>query len=89
MRSTVQTGVRGLHIFTGRADSRSSALRIAHEVYEAARAAAEAGTEVPHGRPDGWGARGYRPGWELDWPAATAARWVNPYRWTKPSNFEL
>lgn len=88
-RSTEVPGLRGLHIFTGRADSRSAAVRFAHEVYDAARAATEAGLEIEHGRPDGWGACGFRPGWELDWPAATAYRWTNPYRWTKPSTFEL
>ncbi|MCM2392609.1 hypothetical protein [Streptomyces albipurpureus] len=89
MRSTAQTGVHGLHVFTGRADSRSSALRIAHEVYDAVRAATEVGREVPHGRPDGWGACGFRPGWELDWTAATAGRWANLCRSTEPSNLEL
>ena len=50
--------------------SRSAALRAAQEVYDAARAAAEAGHEIPHGGSGGWSACGYRPGWELDWPAA-------------------
>ncbi|MET9375952.1 hypothetical protein ABZX98_17655 [Streptomyces sp. NPDC002992] len=54
-------------------------MKAAHEVSDAARAAAEAGLETPHGRPDGWGAWGYRPGWELDWPAAKAGPWTNPY----------
>ncbi|MEV5786729.1 hypothetical protein AB0L42_37950 [Streptomyces sp. NPDC052287] len=84
-----QPGLLGLHVFTGRADSRTAAVRIAHQVYEAARAAREAGLEIPHGRPDGWCACGYRPGWELDWSAATAGRWTNPNRWTKPHTFEL
>lgn len=60
-RSTTQPGLEGVHVFTGRAASRSAAVRIAHEVYDAARAACEAGLEIPHDRPDGWGARGYRP----------------------------
>ncbi|MBY8889087.1 hypothetical protein K7472_30210 [Streptomyces sp. PTM05] len=87
---TGQPGLNGVHIFTGRADSRSAAVRIAHEVYDAARAAAAAGREIPHGRPDGWGACGYRPGWELDWPAATADRWNNP-SWTRTDDgdFEM
>ncbi|MDP9954292.1 hypothetical protein [Streptomyces vinaceus] len=85
----LKRSVTGLHVFTGRADSRSAAVRIAHEVYDAARAATEAGLEIPHGRPDGWGACGYRPGWELDWPAATAGRWTNPNRWTKRHPYEL
>ncbi|MFF3264931.1 hypothetical protein ACFYWO_37940 [Streptomyces sp. NPDC002932] len=80
IRSTEAPGQHGLHVFTGRAASRSAAVRIAHEVYDAARAATEAGREIPHGRPDGW---------ELDWPAETASRWTNPYRWTKPSTYEL
>ncbi|WP_229376975.1 hypothetical protein [Streptomyces spirodelae] len=63
---TGQPGRSGVRVFTGRADSRSAAVRIAHEVYDAARDAAEVGLEIPHGRPDGWGACGYRPGWELD-----------------------
>ncbi|MGW5609404.1 hypothetical protein ACWEWI_25530 [Streptomyces sp. NPDC003753] len=82
-RSTTQPGLERVHVFTGQADSRSAAVRIAHEVYIAARAAREAGLEIPHDRPDGWGACGYRPGWELNWPAATAGQWNNPYTWTR------
>ncbi|MFI5702662.1 hypothetical protein ACIA78_21775 [Streptomyces xanthochromogenes] len=89
MCSSVQTSVRGLHVFSGRADSCSSALRIAREVYAAAHAAAEAGLEIPHGHMDGWGACGYRPGWELDWSAATAGRWANVRRSAEPRAFEL
>ncbi|MDX3132190.1 hypothetical protein PV367_20870 [Streptomyces europaeiscabiei] len=92
IRSTAQPGLSGVHVFTGRADSRSAAVRIAHEVYDAARAAREAGLEIPHGRPDGWGACGYRPGWEPDWKAATAGRWNNPYSWVRvgdDGDFEL
>ncbi|MFJ1561569.1 hypothetical protein [Streptomyces mirabilis] len=89
IRNTDQPGLSGVHVFTGQADSRSAAVRLAHEVYDAAHAAQEAGLEIPHRRPDGWGTCGYRPGWELDWPAATTGRWTNPYRWTKPSTFEL
>ena len=85
-RSTNHPGLSGVHVFTGPADSRSSAVRIAHEVYDAARAAQEAGLEIPGKRPDGWGARGYRPGWELDWPAATAGQWNNPYRWVRAAD---
>ncbi|MFH9677442.1 hypothetical protein ACH4L5_34965 [Streptomyces sp. NPDC017405] len=63
----------------------------AHKVYDAARAAAAAGLEIPHGHLDGWGACGYRPGWVLGWPAATAGRWNNPYSWTRAhdGDFEL
>lgn len=89
IRSTETPTLRGVHVFTGLADSRSAAVRIAHEVYDAAREAAEAGREIPHGRPDGWGACGYRPGWELEWPAATAAPWRSPYSWLNSSPLEL
>ncbi|MEU3620082.1 hypothetical protein ABZ725_48560 [Streptomyces sp. NPDC006872] len=85
-RSTDQPSLSGVHAFTGPADSRSAAVRIAHEVYDAARAAQEAGLAIPGKRPDGWGARGYRSGWELDWPAATASRWNNPYRWVRAAD---
>ncbi|WPO76286.1 hypothetical protein [Streptomyces sp. KN37] len=85
------SGLTGVHIFTGPADSRSTAVRIAHEVYDAARAAAEAGLEIDHGRPDGWGACGYRPGWEPEWNAAVVGRWNDPYSWTRAceGDFEL
>ncbi|WP_308402643.1 hypothetical protein [Streptomyces sp. AC550_RSS872] len=64
---------------------------VSHEVYDAARAAREAGLEIPHDRPDGWGACGYRPGWELNWTTATAGQWNNPYSWTRADDgdFEL
>ncbi|MFK0112532.1 hypothetical protein [Streptomyces sp. NPDC091217] len=86
IRSTAQPGLSGMHYFTGPADSHSAALRIAHEVYDAAHAAREAGLKIPDKRPDGWGARGYRPGWEPDWPSATADRWNNPYRWLRSAD---
>ncbi|OBQ52295.1 hypothetical protein A4U61_07475 [Streptomyces sp. H-KF8] len=89
MRSTEAPGLEGVHVFTGQADSRSAAVKAAHEVYDAARAAAEAGLEIPHGRPDGWGACRYRPGWELDWPAAKASPWRSPYSWLSSSPYEL
>ncbi|MEK8141719.1 hypothetical protein NKH18_01105 [Streptomyces sp. M10(2022)] len=47
IHSTEAPGQHGLHVFTGRADSRSAAVRIAHEVYDAARAATETGREIP------------------------------------------
>ncbi|GHE56352.1 hypothetical protein GCM10018785_27060 [Streptomyces longispororuber] len=80
---TDQPGSRGVHVFTGRASTRRAAVKAAHAAYTAARAAAEAGLEIPHDRPGGWGARGYRPGWEPDWKAATAGRWNDPYSWTR------
>ncbi|MFH9425491.1 hypothetical protein [Streptomyces sp. NPDC017529] len=83
-------GLSGVHVFTGRADSRSAAARIAHAVYDAARAAQQAGGEIPRRRPDGWGARGYRPGWEPDWQAATVGRWnLPPYTWGRVSHLDL
>ncbi|MER5781269.1 hypothetical protein ABT104_06000 [Streptomyces mobaraensis] len=88
IRST-EAGREGVHVFTGQADSRSAALKAAHEVYDAARDAAEAGLKIPHGRPDGWGACGYRPGWELDWSAAKAGLWRSPYNRPNSKTYEL
>ena len=85
------TGARGVHVFAGRADSCSAAVQAAHEVYDQAAAARQAGAEIRNIRPDGWTARGYRPGWELDWQAATAGCWDDPLSWTHANNgdFEL
>ncbi|WP_336319722.1 hypothetical protein [Streptomyces lavendofoliae] len=47
-----------MHVFTGHADSRSAAVRIAHEVYDQAAGARQAGLEVPGRLPDGWTAGG-------------------------------
>ncbi|MGW3148839.1 hypothetical protein ACWDG1_30020 [Streptomyces sp. NPDC001177] len=69
---------RGAHVFTGVADSPAAALRRAHEVYDAALAAHTAGLEIPGKQPDSWGARGLRPGWQMEWPAAKAGLWHNP-----------
>ncbi|MER6394096.1 hypothetical protein ABT236_37315 [Streptomyces sp. NPDC001523] len=79
----------GRHVSTGRADNEDAAVRAAHEVDDMARAATEAAAEIPHGRPDGWGACGHRPGWELDRPAAKVGPWKSPYSWTNFSAFEL
>ncbi|MFC9534478.1 hypothetical protein ACFT38_28625 [Streptomyces sp. NPDC056975] len=87
-RSTETPTRRGVHVFTGHADSRSAAVKAAHEAYDAVRAAKEAGLEIPHGRPDGWGACGYRPGWELDWPATIASPWKSPYTWLSPDPYK-
>ncbi|WP_198655463.1 hypothetical protein [Streptomyces geranii] len=87
--SNTRQGLRGVHVFTGQADSPGTAVRLAHEAYDAARSAQQAGLAIPGSRPDGWGARGYRPGWEPDWPAATADRWKSPYSWTSLSTFGL
>ncbi|MFY4722224.1 hypothetical protein [Streptomyces sp. LaBMicrA B280] len=57
---------RGVHVFTGVADSPAAALRRAHEVYDAALAAQRAGLEIPGKQPDNWGARGLRPGWQME-----------------------
>ncbi|WP_309030915.1 hypothetical protein [Streptomyces alfalfae] len=81
--------LRGLHVFAGEADSRSTALRRAHEAYNAALAARQAGLEIPGQQPDSWTAHGLRPGWELDWLAAKAGPWKSPYSWTTRSDFEL
>lgn len=81
--------LRGLHVFTGEADSPTTALRRAHEVYDAALTAQQAGREIPGKQPDSWGARGLRPGWELEWPAATAGPWNAPVSWTTRSVFAL
>ncbi|WP_445684450.1 hypothetical protein [Streptomyces reticuli] len=35
------------------------------------------------------GARGLRPGWEMEWPAAAAGPWKSPYSWTSRSDFAL
>ncbi|MGW4985337.1 GGDEF domain-containing protein [Streptomyces mirabilis] len=53
IRSADQPGLHGVHVFTGRADSRSAAVRLAQEVYDAARAAQEAGLEIPYGHAAG------------------------------------
>lgn len=80
---------RGLHVFTGVADSPAAALRRAQEVYEAALAAHTAGLEIPAKQPDSWGARGLRPGWRMDWAAAKAGPWHNPLSWSRISDFAL
>jgi hypothetical protein len=82
------TGQRGLHIVTGEADSPTDAVRIAQEVYDAAVAAQQAGLEIPYKRPDGWGARAARPGWDPDWSAATANRLSGDSSWTRGSSLE-
>lgn len=89
MHHTTNPALRGLHVFAGVADSRSTALRRAHEVCDAALAAQQAGLEDPGKQPDSWTARGLRPGWELDWLAAKAGPWKSPYSWTTRSDFEL
>ncbi|MEU2440154.1 hypothetical protein ABZ595_28825 [Streptomyces rubradiris] len=58
---------RGLHVFTGAADSPAAAL----------------------GQPDTWTARGLRPGWELEWTAATAGLWHNPVSWSSGGDVAL
>jgi hypothetical protein len=75
-----------VHVFVGPADSRRTAGRLAHEVYDAALAAYQEGQALPGPRADGWGARGVRPGWEPDWQAATAGRHDAPYSWAPLAN---
>ncbi|CAL9676036.1 hypothetical protein [Streptomyces sp. enrichment culture] len=48
-----------------------------------------AGREIPSGQPDIWTARGLRPGWELEWTAATASLWHNPVSWSSGCDFAL
>ncbi|MFD8288056.1 hypothetical protein ACFV2B_07450 [Streptomyces lavendulae] len=80
---------RGVHVFTGWAASVDEALARAHQVYDAAFAARQAGLEVPGQQDGGWGARGVRDGWELDWTAAKAGPWSNPNNWTRKKPYEL
>ncbi|MGW4438031.1 hypothetical protein ACWELO_20090 [Streptomyces sp. NPDC004596] len=79
----------GLHVFTGVADSPAAALRHAHEAYDTALAAHTAGLEIPGKQPDSWGARGLRPGWQMEWPAARTGLWHNPVSWTSRNDFAL
>lgn len=45
---------------------------------------------MSHGRPDGWGSCGYRPGWELNWPPPRRpAPGGTPYSWLNSSPIEL
>ncbi|MDT0489218.1 hypothetical protein ACPEIF_13415 [Streptomyces sp. NPDC012600] len=86
-RNSAQPERCGLHVFTGPAETESEALRIAREACEAAVAAREAGFAVPRRSPDGWGARGVRSGWVLDWAAATVAVWEHDRAfWTFPAH---
>ncbi|MFJ3085476.1 hypothetical protein [Streptomyces sp. NPDC086838] len=84
IRNSGRPGQRGLHIFTGPADTWSDALRIARETCATATAAQQAGFPLPRRRPDGWGARGLRPGWVFDWTAATVDAW--PYGRKNPAS---
>ncbi|MFF0034492.1 hypothetical protein [Streptomyces avermitilis] len=58
-------------------------------MYDAALAAHTAELEIPGKQPDSWGARGLRPGWQMEWPAARASLWNNPINWTTRSDFAL
>ncbi|MGW3060641.1 hypothetical protein ACWC98_32575 [Streptomyces goshikiensis] len=89
IHDTAHPDRRGVHIFTGVADSPAAALRRAHEVYDAALAAHTAGHEIPGKQPDQWGVAGLRPGWQMEWPAATASLWNNPSSWTIRADFAL
>ncbi|WNI27329.1 hypothetical protein [Streptomyces sp. ITFR-16] len=79
----------GLHVFTGQATSVTEALTRAHQVYDAALSARQAGLENPGQQNGGWGARGTRDGWELDWAAAKAGLWPNPFSWSSKKLYEL
>ncbi|MFJ4917667.1 hypothetical protein [Streptomyces sp. NPDC088726] len=86
---TNDRALHGVHVFTGKASSVTEALTRAHQVYDAAFAAQQAGLEVPGRQDGGWGARGVRDGWELDWASAQAGRWFDPYSWTGEKPYEL
>lgn len=75
--------LQGVHVFTGVAESSREALQLAHQVYDHAVHAHQSGSEIPDRRPDGWAARGLRPGWQLDWASAKVGRWDDPHRWTR------
>ncbi|MFJ3503734.1 hypothetical protein [Streptomyces sp. NPDC090135] len=77
IKNSVRPEQCGLHVFTGPADTWSDALRIARETCDTAAAAQRAGFPLPRRRPDGWGARGLRPGWVFDWTAATVDAWAH------------
>ncbi|MEU6122591.1 hypothetical protein [Streptomyces sp. NPDC047123] len=76
IRNPARPEQRGLHVFAGSAATWSAALRIARETCDAEVAAQEAGLPALGRRPDGWSARGLRPGWVLDWTAATVDAWA-------------
>ncbi|MCF2126356.1 hypothetical protein L1I79_07840 [Strepomyces sp. STD 3.1] len=75
IRNSVRPEQCGLHVFTGTADTWATALRIARETCDEATAAQQGGLPLPGRRPDGWSALGLRPGWVLDWTAATVDAW--------------
>ncbi|MEW2268474.1 hypothetical protein GTY41_11495 [Streptomyces sp. SID685] len=89
IRNLKTPGMEGVHVFTGRADSRSAAVEAAHEAYDTARTATEAGAEIPLMRPNGWAVRAYRPGWEPDWTAATANPCGYTLNWPAADAFGL
>lgn len=49
-----RTRLERVRASSGIASLASAAVRIAHEVYEAARAATGTGLGIPHERPDSW-----------------------------------
>ncbi|WP_406340319.1 hypothetical protein [Streptomyces sp. NBC_00648] len=67
----------GLHIFLGRADSPSGALKAAREAYTWALLLRRAGREIPRSaHRGGWAARGLRADCDLDWERARTELWV-------------
>ncbi|MCX5207605.1 hypothetical protein OG897_40150 [Streptomyces sp. NBC_00237] len=74
----------GVHVFVGLADSPATALRRAHEAYDAALTAQQTGQKMPGMQAGDWGARGLRTGWELEWPAATTSYWNSPVNLLNP-----
>jgi len=89
IHDTANPARHGWHVFTGVADSPTTALCRVHEVYDTALAAHTAGRANPGKQPDRWGAAGLRPGWEMEWPAATAGRWVDQCSWNSRDDFAL
>ncbi|MEU3463001.1 hypothetical protein ABZ721_24050 [Streptomyces sp. NPDC006733] len=80
IKNTAHPEQSGLHVLIGPADTETKALQIARKTCEAALDARAAGNDIPRSQPDGWGARGVRPGWAFDWAEATVDSWESPQR---------
>ncbi|GCD97875.1 hypothetical protein [Embleya hyalina] len=70
-----RTDTHGIHVLTGNAATAEDALATARHVYTQAVHHTTTGA-LPSRRPDGWGVRGLRPGWEPDWSGATCRPWT-------------
>ncbi|MDX2394080.1 hypothetical protein NJL88_29270 [Streptomyces sp. DK15] len=71
-----RTSAHGIHVLTGTAATAEEAFRAARHVYTQALHHHRSGFRPPSRRPDGWGVRGLRPGWEPDWNNATSHPWT-------------